>query len=133
MLLQRFGRDSQARWRGTGPLPRVRRRSPRPNCEALESRQLLSGYYIVNAYSGKLLDDPAFLTANGTNIQQYQVNGGLNQQWRLVPLANGNYEVFNASSGKVLDDPNFSTANGTLIQQYQVNGGTNQQWKLLGA
>ena len=84
---------------------------------------MLSGYYIVNAASGKVLDDPAFSTSNGAVIQQYQLNGGANQQWDLVPLNDGNYEVVNAYSGKVLDDPAFSTSNGTLIQQYQLNGG----------
>jgi hypothetical protein len=64
---------------------------------------------------------------------QYQLNGGRNQQWQVVPLANGNNEVFNAYSGKVLDDPNFSTSNGTPIIQFQLNGGRNQQWKLLPA
>ena len=122
---QRFGRQSQAR------LTRARRRNHRLNCEALESRQLLSGYYIVNASSGKVLDDPAFSTSNGTLIQQYQLNGGANQRWVFVPLADGNDLVVNAYSGKVLDDPSFSTSNGTLIQQYQLNGGLNQQWKLV--
>jgi hypothetical protein len=30
-------------------MTRVRRRNYQLNCEALESRQVLSGYYIVNA------------------------------------------------------------------------------------
>ena len=51
-FMQRFTRDSHAGWRGTGPLTRVRRRNHPLNCEALEGRQLLSGYYIVNAASG---------------------------------------------------------------------------------
>jgi hypothetical protein len=67
-------------------MTRVRQRKYQLNCEALESRQLLSGFYIVNAASGKVLDDPNFSTANGTHIQQFQLNGGLNQQWRLVPV-----------------------------------------------
>jgi hypothetical protein len=61
-------------------MTRVRRRNHRLNCEALESRQLLSGYYIVNAASGKVLDDPGFSTSNGTPIDQWQLNGGANQQ-----------------------------------------------------
>ena len=154
---------------------------------------------MVNAYSGEVLDDPAFSTSNGTLIQQYQLNGGLNQQWQIVragerqrrgvqrvqrqgarrpqpppsppppppppppplppppppsrpatgpfiqqyqlsgglnqqwqivALANSNDEVFNAYSGKVLDDPSASTSSGTLIQQYQLNGGLNQQWTI---
>ena len=88
-FMQRFGRDSQARWRGTGPLTRVRRRNHQLNCEALESRQLLSGYYIVNAASGKVLDDPNFSTTNGAAIDQWQLNGGANQRWNVVPQKDG--------------------------------------------
>ena len=40
-FMQRFSRDSQASWRGTGPMTRVRRRNHQPNCEALEGWQLL--------------------------------------------------------------------------------------------
>ena len=114
-------------------MSRVRRRNHQLNCEALEGRQLLSGYYIVNAYSGKVLDDPNFSTSNGTLIQQFQFNGGANQQWKVVALADGNDLIVNASSSDVLDDPNFSTSNGTQIIQFQLNGGLNQQWKLLPA
>ena len=64
-FMQRFGRDRQARRRGTGPLNRVRRRNHQLNCEALEGRQMLSGYYIVNADSGKVLDDPGGSPSNG--------------------------------------------------------------------
>jgi hypothetical protein len=41
-FMQRFGRDSKARWRGTGPMTRVRRRNCQLNCEALAGRQVLS-------------------------------------------------------------------------------------------
>ena len=69
-FLQRFGRDSQARGRGTGPINRVRRRNHQLNCEALEGRQMLSGYYLINASSGKVLDEPGG-SPLGANIDQY--------------------------------------------------------------
>ena len=69
-------------------MTRVRRRNHRLDCEALESRQLLSGYYIVNAASGKVLDDPNSSTSYGAVIQQWQLNGGANQRWDLVPVPN---------------------------------------------
>ena len=69
-FMQRFGSDSQARRRGSGPMTRVRRRNHRLNCEALEGRQMLSGFYLVNAASGKVLDD-SFSTSNGAAIQQF--------------------------------------------------------------
>jgi hypothetical protein len=62
---------------------RMHQRKYRPDCEGLEGRQLLSAYYIVNSSSGKVLDDPGFSTSNGAIIQQYQWNGGANQQWKL--------------------------------------------------
>ena len=128
-FMQRFGRDSQARWRGTGPMTRVRRRNHRLNCEALESRQLLSGYYIVNEASGKVLDDPGASSSNGAHIDQWQLNGGTNQRWDLVPMGNGNYAIENEASHLVLDNSR-STSNGTVIDQWQSYGGTNQQWQL---
>ena len=83
--------------------------------------------------AARCVDDPAFSTANGTLLQQYQYNGGTNQQWTFVPLADGNDLIVNASSGKVLDDPAFSTGNTTLIDQYQLNGGptSNGVWTSL--
>ena len=87
--------------------------------------------YVVNAYSGKVLDDTNFSTSNGNQIQQWQAAGGTNQQWTFISLADGNDLIVNAYSGKVLDDTNFSTSNGTLIQQWQADGGINQQWRLV--
>jgi Peptidase A4 family/Ricin-type beta-trefoil lectin domain-like len=129
-FLQRFGRDSQARRRGTGSMTRVRRRNHQLNCESLEDRQLLSAqaYYIVNVASGKVLDDPGGSTSEGVPVDQWQLNGGANQQWYLVPQTDGYYEVQNASSGLVLDDPNSSTSEGTKLDLWQPNGGANQQW-----
>ena len=95
-FLQRFGSDSQARWRGTGPLNRVRRRKHQLKCEDLESGQLLSGYYLVNAASGKVLDDPNFSKSNGAVIQQYQPNGRTNQQWNFVKRPDGHRKIVNA-------------------------------------
>ena len=133
-FMQRFGRDRQAKWRGAEPSKCVRRRNHPLNCEALESRQLLSGYYLINAASGKVLDDPAFSNANGTSIIQYQFNGGTNQQWNLVMLPDGNYQIVNAFSGKVLDNPAFFPfSNGNPIEQEPLNGGATQQWILVAA
>jgi hypothetical protein len=127
---KRFGSDSHARWRGTGSMTRVRRRNHRLDCEALESRQLLTGYYIVNEASGKVLDDPEGSNGN-TGIIQYQLDGGANQRWDLDQLSDGYYEIVNEASGKVLDDPNSSTTEGTQIIQYTPQGTPNQQWGLV--
>ena len=71
-------------------MTRVRRRNHQLNCEALEGRQLLSGYYIVNAASGKALDDPGVSTSNGDRDRQFQPDGGANQKWNHgLPVPNG--------------------------------------------
>ena len=114
-----------------GPMTRPRRRNHQLNCEVLESRQLLSGFYIVNVASGKVLDDPNFSKSNGAVIQQYQLNGGANQRWDLVPLEDGYDEVVNEYSGKVLTDPDFSTSNGTTIIQLHGSGCLNEEWSLV--
>ena len=102
----------------------------RPDCEAMEGRQLLS-YIILNVASGKALDVPGGSTANGVPIIQYQPHQGLNQQWELIRLYNGNYLIVNDASGKALDDPGGSKANGVSIIQYQLHGAPNQQWRLV--
>jgi hypothetical protein len=126
-FLQRFDCDSQARSRGTGPFNRVRRRNHRLNCEALEGRQMLSGYYLINVASGKVLDDPGGSTSDGVQIDQWQLDGGANQRWDLVGVGNGNVYIQNEASHLVLDN-SFSTSDGTNIDQSQSYGGLNQQW-----
>ena len=130
-IMQRFGRDRQARGRGTGPLNRGRRRNHRLDCEALESRQLLAAYYIINEYSSKALDDPGASPSNFAVIDQWQLNGGTNQRWDLIPVGGNDYfYIRNEASGLVLDN-SLSTSNGTLIDQFQQTGGMNQQWKFV--
>jgi hypothetical protein len=123
-----FGRYREARRRGTGPTTRVRRRNQQLNCETLESRQLLSGYYIVNESSGKVLDDPGGSTAKGLVQEQFQLNGGANQRWDLVAVGNGNVKILNVQSGQVLGDP-LSHGRRSAIQ-YPWNGAPNEQWKI---
>ena len=50
---------------------------------------MLSGNYLINAASGKVLDEPACSTTLGAVIDQCQITGGTNQQWQIVPLSNG--------------------------------------------
>ena len=119
-FMQRFGRDSQARGRGTGPMTRVRRRNHQLNCEALESRQLLSGYYIVNAASGKVLDDPGGSTSNGTSsISGSSTAGptssGTSSRWGTATFTRWSTRP----AGMVLDNP------GLLDQ---ITGPPSIQW-----
>ena len=88
---------------------------------------MLSGYYLINVASGKVLDDPGGSTSNGAQIDQWQLGGGANQRWDLVAVGNGNVYIQNEASHLVLDN-SLSTSNGTNIDQWQWYGGPNQQW-----
>jgi hypothetical protein len=131
MFMQRLGRDSQARRRGTGPLTRVRRRNHQLNCEALDSRQLLSAYYIASVSSGKVVDDPGGSTSENTFIDQYQLTGTANQQWNFISQGNGYYEIANAQSGQALTDYDNQTGDGAKVVQWPWNGQPQQLWKLV--
>jgi hypothetical protein len=54
---------------GAPSMTRTSRRKFQARCECLEGRQLLSGTYIINAYSGKVIEDPGFSTANGQDVR----------------------------------------------------------------
>jgi hypothetical protein len=88
-------------------------------------------YYVANAYSAKVLDDPHSSTSNGTGMDQWQLNGGANQEWTFVPISNGSDLIVNASSGLVLDDPGGSTSANTQMDQWQLDGGSNQWWNVI--
>ena len=91
---------------------------------------MLSGYYIVNEASGKVLDDPNFSKSNGAVIDQWQINGGTNQVWNFVRLPDGNQKIVNAQSGMVLANYDHSTSDGTPIVQRPWNGYLNEQWQI---
>jgi pyruvate dehydrogenase (quinone)/pyruvate oxidase len=86
-------------------------------------------YKLVNQNSGYLLDDPNGSTSNGALMDQWQSDGGTNQEW--VATVNGSFWTFtNIASGKLLDDPNSNTAPNTQLDQWQANGGSNQNWSV---
>ncbi len=92
-------------------------------------------YYIMNNYSGKVLDDTNWSTSNGTVMQQWsEVSGQTDQEWSFIPASSGFYYIMNRHSGKVLDDTNWSTSNGTTVQQWsEVSGQADQEWSLSSA
>jgi hypothetical protein len=80
---------------------------------------LADNYFLfVNASTGEVLDDPDF-TLSAAVIQQYQLNGGLNQQWDIGDAGNvdgveAGQLIYNAFSNLVLDDPTGDST--SLIQ-----------------
>jgi endo-1,4-beta-xylanase len=86
-------------------------------------------YSLVNVASGRSLDEPGGVTANGTLVQIYDSWNGTNQQWRASLNSDGTYTLTNIASGRVLDEPGGQTANGTRIEVWDSNGGANQHWR----
>ncbi|MER7689693.1 alpha-L-fucosidase [Streptomyces sp. NPDC097610] len=85
---------------------------------------------LVNRKSGKVLEVGNGATADGAAVDQWPWNGGTNQQWKLLPNADGSYRLSNVRSGKVLDSPDAS-AQGAGLDQWADDGGDNQSWKLV--
>jgi len=75
--------------------------------------------------SGRCLDVPNVSTANGTQLQTYDCNGGSNQQWTYTSS-----RQLTVYGNKCLDAYGQGTTNGTKVVIWDCNGGTNQQWTL---
>jgi len=80
---------------------------------------------LVGAQSGRCLDVPNVSTANGTQVEIWDCNGGANQQW--TQLSNGSLQVY---GNKCLEVPGQATAPGSPVAIFDCNGGTNQQWRV---
>ena len=85
--------------------------------------QVGTGAQLINAASGKCLDDTGWRTANGTQLQVWACDGGSNQHW--TPAA---APVMSGVAGKCADDPGWNTANGVRLDVWTCNGGANQDW-----
>jgi len=96
---------------------------------SLSSYSTTYTFKFVNRLSGKVLDDTGFSLADGTTVQQWDDEGGSNQQWQLTPVVY--YSIANVYSNAVLDVPMGSAANGTLIQQWAFDGLQQQQWQFV--
>jgi hypothetical protein len=84
-------------------------------------------YIIVNKNSGLVLNDPGSSTSKGTRLNQWQSDGGANQQWTATQV--GSFWTFtNVASGLLLDVPNGSTSPGVRLDQWQANGSVHQNW-----
>ncbi|GII81989.1 alpha-galactosidase [Sphaerisporangium rufum] len=80
------------------------------------------GGAIKGAASGRCLD--AGSSANGTQAQIWDCNGGTGQQW--TQTASGELRVY---GNKCLDVNNRGTADGTNVIIWDCNGQNNQQWR----
>lgn len=92
------------------------------------------GYYYIASAIGDggtyMLDVAGKKTANGTNIDIYNYNGGTNQQFMLTKNSDGSYKIRTRISGDVsaVEVADGSAQSGANIQQWEVNGANCQDW-----
>jgi beta-glucanase (GH16 family) len=91
---------------------------------------LAGTYFLQNRNSGLNLDvtGGTGATQDGARMQQWNVTGTSNQQFRFEHLGDGAYRVVAVHSGKVLDIDGIKKENGAFAQQWGYAGSFNQQW-----
>jgi endoglucanase len=85
-------------------------------------------YYITNVNSGDVIDVPGFSTTEGTDLDQWPLNKGTNQQWDLHSLGCGLYEITNIYTGQSIDISGQSASSGAAVDESDYWGGGNQQF-----
>lgn len=80
---------------------------------------------IIGGQSGRCLEIGGSSTANGTQAQLWDCNGGTNQRWTYT--AGKQLTVY---GNKCLDASGQGTANGTPAIIWDCNGQPNQQWNV---
>ena len=100
------------------------------------SKSQAGNYYIRNMSNNHAMDVLYGSINNGQYVVDYEYNGGINQQWQLVPttieqiIPDGYYEIRSAVSGKNLEVYGVSMLSGAKITQWYATGGKNQKWKV---
>jgi len=89
-----------------------------------------SGYYhIINADSGKSMDDYAWSLDNGGSVKQWDNYGSLNQSWWIKAKNQGYFYIHNGHSNLYVE----SDASSDNVQQWEFTGKRNQQWSFVQA
>lgn len=77
------------------------------------------------------LDVKDYGTANGTKLQLWQCNGGVDQEWKPSgSQLQAVYATQQTGHAMVLDDPSTTGANGTALEIDQANGSAAQNWNV---
>jgi hypothetical protein len=86
---------------------------------------------IVNRETGQCMEMPAGTTEARAQVEQFLVNGGDNQMWRIEPVIGTSVRIVNRHSGQCLDIPYGTCEAGTSVEQFPINSGSNQGWQLI--
>lgn len=88
-------------------------------------------YLLVNVASGRVLDVSGAKCANGTNVQQYELNHTNAQLWDFVSRQDGGYFIKSCLGDYVLDISGGSVSNGANAQIFGWNATNAQVWSLI--
>ena len=92
-------------------------------------------YYIVSTLGDTatyVLDVEGKKNTNGANIDIYNYNGGINQQFKFIKNSDGTYKIVTRVSGdsKGVEIINALVTSGANVQQWELNGNACQNWVL---
>ncbi|WP_426506348.1 ricin-type beta-trefoil lectin domain protein [Dactylosporangium sp. McL0621] len=83
------------------------------------------GVMVVGGQSGRCMDISGSTTANGTQAQLWDCNGGTNQRWTYTSS-----KQLTVYGNKCLDASGQGRSNGTAAVIWDCNGQANQQWNV---
>jgi len=93
-------------------------------------------YTISDALTGKLVGEPDYNAAWGTNLGVAAATGRSSQQWRVVDGPGGSFKLVNVASGLCMDVTGASTDEGTPIERYKCDPNESDQpnelWSAVG-
>jgi hypothetical protein len=93
-------------------------------------------YYLTNVNSNMVMDVSGASKTSGTNVIQWNLNNGYNQEWQFVLQANGYYKIVNRNSGLYLDisgeglNSTGGFNKGANLVQQPSSSDTSQLWIL---
>lgn len=97
-------------------------------CQSFTVNQYGLGYMVTAIHSGKALDVEEWGTVTGTNVQQWESNGGAAQNWKFYDAGNGYVYIVSAWNGLYLTVDGQGA--GANVNMQNFTGGNNQKFKL---
>jgi len=108
--------------------------SPKSNeAHASPAVGLANGTYTLSpaCAASLVLDAAGSQTSNGTNVDIWTSNGGMNQKWTFTHMGDGWYKIQPSYSTTLdLEVEGQGTSNGSNVDLYTENGGPNQRWSV---
>lgn len=77
------------------------------------------------------MSPPGPTTTQGTQLIQYQDDGGSNARWTLRDAGPGRIGIRSVYDGQLVDLDNSSLSDGGAILQWPADAGANQTWSLV--